>query len=43
MIRRRAKELGAAGGVEYAECFTTFSLRNEEREESDESDDGKDG
>ena len=30
MIRRHAKERGAASGIEYAECFTTFRLRGED-------------
>jgi LmbE family N-acetylglucosaminyl deacetylase len=30
MIRRHAKELGAPAGMEYAECFRTFSLKNDE-------------
>jgi LmbE family N-acetylglucosaminyl deacetylase len=30
LIRRHAKELGAPAGMEYAECFRTFSLRNDE-------------
>jgi LmbE family N-acetylglucosaminyl deacetylase len=29
-IRSRAKELGAGAGMEYAECFRTFSLRPED-------------
>ena len=34
MVRGRAKEHGAPAGMEYAECFTTFTLRT-----PDESDD----
>jgi len=30
MIRRFAKERGAAAGIEYAECFKTFALRGED-------------
>ena len=36
-IRERAKERGAAGGMEYAESFRTFRLKtDEEKAEKDE-------
>jgi len=30
MVRSHAKELGAPAGMQYAECFRTFSLRSED-------------
>jgi LmbE family N-acetylglucosaminyl deacetylase len=30
MIRRRAKEYGATAGMEYAECFKTFTLKDDD-------------
>ena len=30
MVRSHAKELGAPAGMQYAECFRTFSLRTED-------------
>jgi hypothetical protein len=32
-VRDRAKELGGKGGMEYAEGFLAFSLKEEEEEE----------
>jgi LmbE family N-acetylglucosaminyl deacetylase len=32
MIRRRAKEFGAAAGMEYAECFKTFAFGNHDED-----------
>jgi LmbE family N-acetylglucosaminyl deacetylase len=34
MIRRRAKEYGAAAGMEYAECFKTFVLKDGDEEDA---------
>jgi LmbE family N-acetylglucosaminyl deacetylase len=30
LLRRMAKQRGASAGVEYAECFTTFSLKSDD-------------
>jgi hypothetical protein len=31
-VRERARQVGEAGGLEYAEGFKTFALRDEEQE-----------